>query len=106
MMCASSVSRNTRSPATPTPRLALPAVTPGVRRRLNCQIMRPLPASSAMHSFGAVTYMTPPDTIGVFSNDPSLVIPVWKIMRGTSCETLDVLMLLSEEYRVFQSLPP
>src|SRR6476661_5198769 len=48
----------------------------------------------------------PPVTIGVFSNEPSLAMPVWKIMRGISCETFAVLMVLSCEYRWFQSLPP
>src|SRR6476660_8324735 len=48
----------------------------------------------------------PPVTIGVFSNEPSLAMPVWKIMRGISCETFEVLMVLSCEYRWFQSLPP
>src|SRR6476661_10637895 len=48
----------------------------------------------------------PPVTIGVFSNEPSLAMPVWKIMRGISCETFAVLMVLSCEKRWFQSLPP
>src|SRR2546427_7471696 len=50
--------------------------------------------------------MMPFETIGVFSNEPSFVIPVWKIIRGTSFDTLEVLIVLSVEYRWFQSLPP
>ena len=49
--------------------------------------------------YGVVTYMTPLVTIGVFSNEPSLVIPVWKIMRGMSWETFEALMVLRVEYR-------
>src|SRR5882724_6523909 len=56
--------------------------------------------------YGVVTYMMPLETIGVFSNDPSLAIPVWKIIRGTSCDTLAVEIVLSREYRWYQSLPP
>ena len=52
----------TRSPATATPRLAPPPATPLVCGRWKCQISRPLPASSAMHSLAAVTYMMPPTT--------------------------------------------
>ena len=47
--------------------------------------------------YGVVTYIIPPVTIGVFSNEPSLVMPVWKMIRGTSCETFDVVMVLSWE---------
>ena len=36
-------------------------------------------------------------TIGVFSNEPSLAMPVWKIIRGTSCDTFEVLMDLRWE---------
>jgi len=50
--------------------------------------------------------MTPLATIGVFSNEPSLEIPVWKIIRGTSRATLAVVICLRVEYRWFQSLPP
>jgi hypothetical protein len=49
--------------------------------------------------YGVVTYMTPLVTMGVFSNEPSLAMPVWKTMRGTSCETLAVLIVLNVEYR-------
>ena len=56
--------------------------------------------------YGVVTYIMPAVTIGVFSNDPSLVIPVWKIIRSTSLDTLLVVIVLSVEYRWFQSLPP
>jgi hypothetical protein len=62
--CASSVSRNTRSPASATPRFAQ-AAAPAVRARLKCQTWRPLPASSANTSFGCVTYMRPSATTGV-----------------------------------------
>ena len=43
--------------------------------------------------YGVVTYMTPLATIGVFSNEPSLAMPVWKTMRGTSWDTLAVVMV-------------
>src|SRR5215210_4694433 len=56
--------------------------------------------------YGVVTYMTPLLTMGVFSNDPSLAMPVWKTIRGTSRVTLAVVMVFSGEYRLFQSLPP
>ena len=39
----------------------------------------------------------PLETIGVFSNEPSLVIPVWKIIRGTSCDTFEVVIVLRVE---------
>ena len=70
-MCALSVTMNTRSPATAAPRLAPPPATPLVRGRLKCQICRPLPASSAKHSFGAVTYMMPSTTTGVPCSEPA-----------------------------------
>ncbi len=72
MMCAWSVTMKTRSPATATPRFALPPLTPLVRGRLKCQIRRPLPASSAKHSFGAVTYMMPSTTTGVPCSPPGV----------------------------------
>src|SRR3712207_6477065 len=50
--------------------------------------------------------MTPLETSGVFSNDPSRAIPVWKTMRGTSRLTLPVVIAFKGEYRLFQSLPP
>jgi hypothetical protein len=53
-----------------------------------------------------VTYITPLDTSGVFSNDPSLAMPVWKTIRGTSRVTFAVVMVFRGEYRLFQSLPP
>jgi hypothetical protein len=49
--------------------------------------------------YGVVTYMTPFWTIGVFSNEPSLEIPVWKIFRGTSWDTLAGVMSFKVEYR-------
>ena len=49
--------------------------------------------------YGVVTYMTPPVTRGVFSNEPSLEMPVWKILRGTSCDTLAGVMSFKVEYR-------
>src|SRR5919107_4511892 len=56
--------------------------------------------------YGVVTYITPLVTKGVFSNDPSLAMPVWKTIRGTSRVTFAVVIDFSEEYRLFQSLPP
>jgi hypothetical protein len=41
--------------------------------------------------------MTPFCTIGVFSKEPSRLMPVWKIFRGTSWATLPVLICLSVE---------
>src|SRR5919107_2849219 len=56
--------------------------------------------------YGVVTYILPCDTIGVFSNEPSLEMPVWNIIRGISCPTFGVLIVLRVESRWFQSLPP
>ncbi|PYP99906.1 MAG: hypothetical protein DMF82_23545 [Acidobacteria bacterium] len=67
-MCAWSVTMKTRSPATATPRLVPPAASPArpfVRVRRYDQMRRPLPASSAWHSFAVVTYMIPSTTTGV-----------------------------------------
>ena len=69
--CALSVSMKTRSPATAAPRLAPPPTIPLVRGRLRCQTCRPLPASSAKISFGAVTYISPSTTIGVPCSAPT-----------------------------------
>src|SRR3954470_19691515 len=56
--------------------------------------------------YGVVTYMTPLLTSGVFSNEPSLAMPVWKTIRGTSRVTFAVVIVFRDEYRLFQSLPP
>ena len=55
---------------------------------------------------GLVTYIVPSTTIGVFSNEPSLAVPVWNIMRGTRRLTLPVLIWVSVDHRWLQSLPP
>jgi hypothetical protein len=49
--------------------------------------------------YGVVTYITPLLTMGVFSNEPSRAIPVWKTIRGTSLETFAVVIDFSVEYR-------
>ena len=47
--------------------------------------------------YGVVTYMTPLLTIGVFSKEPSLAMPVWKIIRGIRPDTFLAVICLSGE---------
>jgi hypothetical protein len=79
----------TRSPASATPRLnppvALP-INPCVFGRWKCQSCRPVPASSAQHSFALVTYIMPSTTTGVVS---ARVTPgIVNIQLSASRETL------------------
>ena len=90
----------TRSPATAAPRFAPPPAIPFVRGRFRCQIRRPLPASSAKASFGAVTYMMPSATTGVPWSDPRRV---WSTSTcGASRDTVVLSISVSVVYR----LPP
>jgi len=52
---------------------------------LTRQISRPLPASSATHWLGAVTYMIPSTTTGVVCSTPAS--GSWNIHRGASRAT-------------------
>ena len=101
MICALSVSMKMRSPAAATPRLkpvaALPA-TPLVRGRWKCQIMRPLPASSAQHSLALETYITPSTTTGVFSTVDTFAIG--NIHFGAMRATLLLSICVSFVYRL------
>src|SRR5215207_8988573 len=56
--------------------------------------------------FGVVTYILPSMTIGVFSNEPSLLVPVWNIILGTRRLTFAVVICASVDHRWLQSLPP
>src|SRR3954452_24540408 len=55
---------------------------------------------------GVVTYILPSITIGVFSNEPSLLVPVWNIILGTRRFTFVVVICVSVDHRWLQSLPP
>src|SRR3954465_1351079 len=55
---------------------------------------------------GVVTYILPAMMMGVFSNEPSLLVPVWNIILGTRRFTFVVVICVSVDHRWLQSLPP